>query len=63
VPEARATMMAGVYASGGIGRILGALIGIHVWQWGGIQATAIFSVLMSAASLMSLAWGLKKKQR
>ena len=62
VPEARATMMAGVYASGGIGRILGALIGILVWQWGGIQATAIFSVLMSAASLMSLAWGLKKKR-
>ena len=59
-PEARATMVAGVYVSGGIGRILGALVGIPVWQWGGIQATAALSVLMSAASLAALAWGLKK---
>jgi len=60
VPEARATMMAGVYASGGIGRILGALMGIPVWQWGGIQATAGVSVLISTMGLISLAWGLKK---
>ncbi len=60
IPEARATMMAGVYASGGMGRIIGALMGIPVWQWGGIQATAGVSVLISTMGLISLAWGLKK---
>lgn len=63
MPDARATMMSGVYASCGIGRILGAIIGIPIWQWGGIKATAVFSVLMSTASLISLARGLKKKRR
>ncbi len=62
MPDARATMVAGVYASGGMGRILGALMGIPVWQWGGIQATASVSVLMTVASLIALAWGLKKKR-
>ncbi len=60
VPEFRATIVAGVYVSGGIGRIFGALMGIPVWRWGGIEAVAIVSVLMSAIGLGFMVWGLKK---
>ncbi len=61
MPEARATIVAGVYVSGGIGRIFGALMGIPVWQYGGIKANAAVSVLMSAIGLGLLVYGLRKK--
>lgn len=63
MPSARATMMAGIYASAGIGRVLGALSGIPVWLWGGIGATALVSVLLAAAGLACMAWGLKNRHR
>ena len=55
-------MMAGVYASAGIGRVLGALSGIPVWLWGGIGATALVSVLLAAGGLVCMAWGLKNRR-
>ena len=61
MPELRATIVAGVYVSGGIGRIFGALMGIPVWDYGGVKAVAAVSVLMSAIGLGLLLWGLKKK--
>ncbi len=60
MPELRATIVAGVYVSGGIGRIFGALMGIPVWNYGGVKAVAAVSVLMSAIGLGLLLWGLKK---
>ena len=60
MPELRATIVAGVYVSGGIGRIFGALMGIPVWDYGGIKAVAAISVLMSAIGFVMLVWGLRK---
>jgi predicted MFS family arabinose efflux permease len=55
----RATMMAGYFATGGIGRVIGALTGGPIWLAGGISATAIVSACFSALALVSLFWGLR----
>ncbi len=60
MPKSRATIVAGVYVSGGIGRIFGALMGVPVWDYGGIKAVASVSVLMSAVGLGLMLWGLGK---
>jgi MFS transporter, DHA1 family, inner membrane transport protein len=59
-PAHRATMMSAFYAAAGVGRIIGALIGGHVWLSGGIFATALVSALFSLFALISLAWGLRR---
>ena len=58
IPGSRATMMSGLFAGAGLGRIVGALIGGHIWLAGGIVATAIVSTLASGIALASLIWGL-----
>jgi len=62
-PKSRATMMAGFFAAGGLGRIIGALIGGPVWLAGGIVATGTVSAAVSLLALGSLHWGLKGWQR
>jgi len=57
-PEYRATMMSGFFASAGMGRIAGALMGGHVWQAGGITTTGLVSAAVSGLGLVSLVWGL-----
>ena len=59
VPASRATMMAGCLASGGIGRVVGALIGGPIWLAGGIYATALVSAVITGLALISLVWGLR----
>ena len=59
LPEARATMMAGFYASAGIGRMLGVLAGGLLWQWGGIKSVAFSSAFFSIIGLGCLLWGLR----
>jgi predicted MFS family arabinose efflux permease len=59
LPSARATMMASYLATGGIGRVVGALIGGPVWLAGGIYATSFVSAIISALALISLFWGLR----
>ena len=59
VPASRATMMASYLASGGLGRVVGALIGGPIWLAGGIYATALVSAAISGLALVSLIWGLR----
>ena len=59
LPSARATMMASYLATGGIGRVVGALIGGPIWLAGGIYATSLVSAIISALALMSIFWGLR----
>jgi predicted MFS family arabinose efflux permease len=58
MPKARATMMAGFYATSGVGRMIGVLIGGGLWQLGGIAAVAWTSALFTGIGLLSLLWGL-----
>ena len=58
VPASRATMMASYLATGGAGRVAGALIGGPIWLAGGIYATALVSAAISGLALVSLIWGL-----
>lgn len=59
MPEARATMMAGFYATAGLGRMFGVLIGGFLWRSGGIEAVAWVAAALTALGLISLLWGLK----
>jgi DHA1 family inner membrane transport protein len=63
VPASRATMMASYLASGGVGRVVGALIGGPIWLAGGIYATALVSAAISGLALVSLIWGLRGWQK
>jgi predicted MFS family arabinose efflux permease len=63
LPHARATMMASYLATGGIGRVVGALIGGPIWLAGGITATSLVSAIISGVALVSLIWGLRGWRR
>ena len=58
LPASRATMMAGFYATAGVGRMIGVLIGGWLWNIGGITAVAVSSAGLSGLGLLSLVWGL-----
>ncbi len=58
MPRARATMMAGFYASAGVGRMIGVLLGASLWQFGGIRAVAWSAAAFTVIGLLSLLWGL-----
>lgn len=59
LPAYRATMMAGFFATAGIGRVLGALMGGAVWQAGGIFATGCVSGTLAVLGMFCLMAGLK----
>ena len=59
LPSARATMMATYLATGGIGRVVGALIGGPIWLAGGIYATSLVSAIVSILAFISICWGLR----
>jgi predicted MFS family arabinose efflux permease len=59
LPASRATMASGFLAASGLGRVIGALIGSHIWLAGGILSTCLVSAVISGVALASLAWGLK----
>lgn len=59
-PGARATMMSGFYATSGIGRMFGVLLGGILWQFGGIKAVAFSAAGSTFVGLFFLLWGLKK---
>ncbi|MGW8195592.1 MAG: MFS transporter [Desulforhopalus sp.] len=58
MPQARATMMAGFYATAGLGRMIGVLIGGSLWQFGGIKTVAWSASFLTLLGLLSLLWGL-----
>lgn len=59
LPSARATMMAGVLAAAGAGRMVGALTGGVVWTAAGLWGVAGLSALATLAALGCLLWGLR----
>ena len=59
LPGFRATMMSGFFATAGIGRVLGALVGGMVWSAGGILATGCLSGGLTFLGLLCLLRGLK----
>ena len=59
LPGSRATMMAGFYAAGGIGRMLGVVIGGLLWEAGGISYVCRVSAVLTCLGLVSVIWGLK----
>ncbi|MEJ2136829.1 MAG: MFS transporter [Desulfofustis sp.] len=59
IPQARATMMAGYYATAGVGRMAGVLIAGVLWSAGGIAAVAAASAGFTFLGLMAVFWGLR----
>lgn len=59
LPGARATMMAALFAAGGVGRVLGALAGGSIWLVGGLTAISLVSAVTTALALVCLLWGLR----
>jgi predicted MFS family arabinose efflux permease len=60
LPAHRATMMAAFYAAGGAGRVIGALMGGHIWLFGGIRLTGMVSAGITMLALFSLMLGLTR---
>ncbi|MDM8549355.1 MFS transporter [Desulfobacterales bacterium HSG2] len=60
LPRVRATMMSGYLTAASLGHVFGALLGIWVWNIGGIWAVAIASALISSLGLISMLWGIKR---
>ncbi len=58
LPKRRATMMAGFYATAGIGRMIGVLVGGFLWEIGGIITVSWISAVATLLALLSLLWGL-----
>jgi len=63
LPGFRATMMSGFFATAGIGRVFGALMGGAVWQAGGILATGCTSGVLTFLGMLCLLRGLKGWRR
>ena len=59
LPGLRATMMSGFFATAGIGRMLGALMGGALWQAGGILATGCLSGVLTLLGMLCLMGGLR----
>jgi hypothetical protein len=50
--------MSGFYATSGVGRMIGVLIGGTLWHVGGITAVAWTAAGFTLLGLLSLLWGL-----
>lgn len=59
IPQARATMMAGYYATAGVGRMVGVLLAGYLWSVGGIAGVAAASAGFTFVGLLAVHWGLK----
>ncbi len=59
VPESRATMMAGFYATAGVGRMVGVLLGGAAWQVGGIHLVCWLAAGCTGCGVLALLWGLR----
>ncbi|MBU2510775.1 MFS transporter [bacterium] len=58
-PDSRATLMSGIFATAGIGRVIGATIGGPVWLKGGLVAIGSVSAGCTLLALLALYWGLR----
>lgn len=62
LPSARATMMAGVLAAAGLGRMAGAMTGGPLWLATGLWGVTLVSVLATTMALLCLLWGMWRPQ-
>jgi len=62
LPDQRATMMSGLLAVAGIGRMAGAITGGFIWVSHGAMAVALLSTLLCGLAAMALASGLRKRR-
>ena len=62
LPRQRATMMAGLLAAAGMGRMAGALTGGWLWVTGGLTAVALNAAILSALAWIVVAWGLRGRR-
>jgi predicted MFS family arabinose efflux permease len=60
VPGHRATMMSGFFVAAGLGRVCGALLGVPVWQAGGIRAMGLAAAAFTLVALLFLNRGLAR---
>jgi predicted MFS family arabinose efflux permease len=54
VPGARGVVMSVILATGGMGRAIGALIGIGIWKSGGFQAVGLVTGVVMLLSVVIL---------
>jgi MFS transporter, DHA1 family, inner membrane transport protein len=59
LPSARATMMAGVLAAAGLGRMFGALTGGLLWLEVGLWGVCLISLLATLLAMVCLWWGIR----
>ncbi len=62
LPAQRATMMAGLLAAGGLGRMAGALTGGWLWVSGGLVAVTACAALLNTAAFIAILWGLRGRR-
>jgi len=60
-PSARATMMAGFYAVGALGRVAGTLAGGLHWTFFGWTTVCIVSAVVNGIGLLLLIWGIQNR--
>jgi predicted MFS family arabinose efflux permease len=59
LPDQRATMMSGMLAVAGMGRMAGAITGGFLWVWHGATAVALLSAFLCGLAALALAIGLR----
>ena len=58
VPSSRATMISAFYAVAGIGRVIGAVLGGKIWEFGQLEGISLTSTVFTLLALIALIWGL-----
>ncbi len=57
-PGSRATMISAFYAVAGIGRVIGAVLGGKIWEYGQLVGISLTSTVFTLLAIVSLIWGL-----
>jgi predicted MFS family arabinose efflux permease len=60
-PSARATMMAGFYAAGALGRVVGTLVGGLNWTFFGWTTVCIVSAVVNGIGVLLLVWAIQNR--
>ena len=63
LPGHRATMMSGFFVAAGLGRVCGALLGVPIWQAGGIETVGFAAAGATLLALLCLNRGLARWAR
>lgn len=63
VPSSRATMMSGFFGAGSIGRVIGAMMGIPVWTYGGISGTVVISACIHGVGMLFILFATRQYRK